>query len=75
MQVRIEDIDMEVTALLDSGAYSNYMSIAWLEKHNLHERITPVVGQYIQLGGTTNKLQVLGRISLNTTIGNEMARL
>ena len=75
MQVRIEDLDVEVVALLDSGAYSNYISISWLEKHHLQERITPVVGQYIQLGGTTNKLPVLGRISLNTTIANETARL
>jgi len=75
MQVRIEDIDVETTALLDSGAYSNYISIDWLEKHQLQQRITPVVGQFIQLGGTTNKLPVLGRISLDTTIANETARL
>ena len=75
MQVRIEDLNVEVVALLDSGAYSNYISISWLEMHHLQERITPVVGQYIQLGGTTNKLPVLGRISLDTTIANETARL
>ena len=67
--------DINATALLDSGAYSNYISLAWLEMNNLTNQINPVEGEYIQLGGTNNRLPVLGRISLETTLGNESAQL
>jgi hypothetical protein len=67
--------NISATALLDSGAYSNYISLDWLQTNNLTEQINPVEGEYIQLGGTNNRLPVLGRISLETTLGNESAQL
>ena len=67
--------DSKVTALLDSGAYSNYISEEWLRQHQLMDQVTPVEGEYIQLGGTSKRLPVLGRITLETTLNEEAAKL
>ena len=74
MEVEIEKT-IQVVALLDSGAYSNYVSRSWVEDNQLSHRVIPVEGQVIQLGGTDKILPVLGRISLSVRIGNEAARL
>ena len=71
----VEVSDQEVCALLDSGAYSNYISEGWLIKQNLHTRIVPVNGEYIQLGGTNKQLPVLGKIKLETAMGGASALL
>ena len=67
--------DINVTALLDSGAYSNYVSEEWLRQNQLMDQITYVDGEYIQLGGTTKRLPVLGRITLETRVKDESAAL
>ena len=75
MPVHLNNAESEVTALLDSGAYSNYVSLQWLEDNNLLSEMSQVEGEYIQLGGTSKRLPVLGRVSLQTTLANETALL
>ena len=75
MPVHLNNAESEVTALLDSGAYSNYVSLQWLEDNNLLSEMSQVEGEYIQLGGTSKRLPVLGRVSLQTTLANETAML
>ena len=64
-----------VNALLDSGAYANYLSEAWAKAHLKPELIEPVEGEYIQLGGTAKRLPVLGKTRLWVKIGEEHAKI
>jgi len=63
--------EAEVKALLDSGAYSNCVSLAWLEKQGLTQDLQPVNGEYIQLGGTNKQLLMVCRENRDLMVSRE----
>ena len=64
-----------VLALLDSGAYANYLSAQWVANHLADYKIHAVHGEFIQLGGTATRLPVLGRVQVHISIPPDAANI
>ena len=75
VRIKIGEGKKDLEALLDSGAYSNYLSQRWATNNLDPIQIQPVTGEYIQLGGTDTQLPILGRTRLWVYVGAEQAKI
>ena len=73
--VILTDANVTLEALLDTGAYFNYLSVEVLKRHSLDHLLKETTGEQVQLGGTQNFKNILGRVSLTVSIADVTAKL
>jgi len=71
----VDHLKEKVEALLDSGAYYNYLSFAVVKGMVLEEIMQPVQNQYVLLGGTDKKLPVLGKVTVSVQLEGTTAEI
>lgn len=74
-KARLKGVLEPVEVLMDTGAYHNYISATLVASNNLWHLLTPVQEERVELGGTGKTVPILGRITLDTTLGNHSARV
>jgi len=71
----LNHLNGQVEALLDSGAYHNYLSFEVVKGTALEDMMQPVHNQYVLLGGTDKKLPVLGKVTVSVQLGGTTAEI
>ena len=72
---KLEGKEKSVDALMDTGAFYNYLSASIVATNNLMGKLRPVKNERVQLGGTSNYKDIVGRLTLVTEIKGTAARI
>ena len=72
---KLEGKEKSVDALMDTGAFYNYLSASIVAKNNLMGKLRPVKDERVQLGATSNYKDIVGRLTLVTEIKGTAARI
>jgi len=72
---KLEGIEKSVDALMDTGAFYNYLSASIVATNNMMEKMRPARNERVQLGGTSSYKDIVGRLTLITEIKGTAAKI
>ena len=72
---KLEGIDKSVDALMDTGAFYNYISASLVATNKIMGKMRPVKNERVRLGGTSSYKTIIGRLTLLTEIEETSAKI
>jgi len=72
---KLEGIEKSVDALMDTGAFYNYISASLVATHDIMGKMRPIKDERVQLGGTSSYENIMGRLTLVAEIKGTAAKI